>query len=69
MIYKVSYVIQGSNSGGAIVNQKHAPQVGEQIDLGDQKCEIVEVKDLLPPQGNFAYLHVTCKRLKEEAGP
>ncbi len=64
MIYKVSYVIQGGEYPGSIVNQKRPPQIGDKVDVGNQKCEVVEVQDLLPPQGNFAYLHVTCKPIE-----
>ena len=63
MIYKVSYVILGGNKTGAIINQEEAPEVGEFVELGDETYEVVEVTDLLPPQGDFAYLHVTCRPL------
>jgi hypothetical protein len=63
MIYKVSYVIIGMKHPGAILNQEHAPEVGQQVRLGNQTFEVVEVMDLLPPMGDFAYLHVTCRPL------
>jgi len=63
MIYKVSYVILGGKQTGAIINQEKAPEVGEFVKLGDETFEVVEVTDLLPPQGDFAYLHVTCRPL------
>ncbi len=66
MIYKVSYVISGTKQPGAIVNQEQAPTVGETIQLGNVQCKIVEIKDLIPPMGNFSYLHVTCKPLPED---
>jgi len=61
MIYKVSYVIPGHAHPGAIVNQTYMPYVGEKVRLGDVWCEIMETKDLLPPHGEFAYIHVTCR--------
>ncbi len=60
MNYKVSYVIRSSDHPGAIINQPQAPQLGEKVLLGDLWCEVVEIKDLLPPKADFAYLHVSC---------
>jgi hypothetical protein len=63
VIYKVSYAVIGKPHLGTMVDQDVAPQVGEQIPMGadDELCEILEVQDLMPPMGDFAYLHVTCK--------
>ncbi len=63
MIYKVSYAVIGKPHLGMMIDQDTAPQVGEQLSLGDddELCEVVEVQDLMPPMGDFAYLHVTCK--------
>lgn len=61
MIYKVSYVVTGGDFPGAIVNQDTPPQLGEVVELGKDEFEIIEVTDLIPPQGDFAYLHVTVK--------
>jgi hypothetical protein len=61
MIYKVSYVVIGADYPGAIVNQDSPPQLGEVVELGDEQFEIIEVTDLIPPQGDFAYLHVSLK--------
>lgn len=63
MIYKVSYVIPDHAHPGAIINQTTMPYVGEKVRLGDLWCEIVETKDLLPPHGDFAYIHVTCRAI------
>ncbi len=61
MIYKVSYVVLGQDHPGAIINQDTLPRVGEEVKLGRKLFEIVEVMDLIPPQGDFAYLHVTLR--------
>ena len=61
MIYKVSYVVVGGDYPGAIVNQDTPPQLGEVVELGEDEFEIIEVTDLIPPQGDFAYLHVSVK--------
>ncbi|HHS96341.1 MAG TPA: hypothetical protein ENK08_00340 [Chloroflexi bacterium] len=63
MIYKVSYVVVGGAHPGAILNQDAPPQVGEVVELGGMRFEVVEVADLIPPQGDFAYLHVTLRPL------
>jgi len=61
MIYKVSYVVVEGDYPGAIENRDTPPELGEQIELGGYTFEIVEVTDLIPPQGDFAYLHVSLK--------
>lgn len=60
MNYKVSYVVRKADHPGAIINQQRPPKLGEKVQLGHLWCKIVEVKDLLPPTDNFAYLHVSC---------
>jgi carbonic anhydrase/acetyltransferase-like protein (isoleucine patch superfamily) len=64
VIYKVSYVIVDNSHPGAIVNLDAAPRVGDRAELGDEAFEVVEVTDLIPPRGDFAYLHVTCRPLR-----
>jgi hypothetical protein len=61
MIYKVSYVVVGGSHPGAIVNQDAAPRLGEVVELGGKRFEVAEVTDLIPPRGDFAYLHVTLR--------
>ncbi len=67
MIYKVSYVVVDKPELGAIVNLDAPPRVGDRVQLGDEMCEVAEVVDLVPPRDNFAYLHVTCRLLEENA--
>jgi hypothetical protein len=66
MIYKVSYVVVGGQHRGMVINQEEAPQMGHRITLGEQECEIMEVQELVPPMGDFAYLHVTCRTVEDE---
>lgn len=66
MIYKVSYVVLGGRHPGAIVSQERAPRVGEVVSLGEERFEVVEVVDLIPPRGDFAYFHVTLRPLAQE---
>ena len=65
MIYKVSYFVAGRPDAGAIVNLNTPPYVGDRVQLGDELCEVTEVIDLLPPRGDFAYLHVTCRPVQK----
>jgi hypothetical protein len=67
MIYKVSFVIVGVDRPhtGEIVNMDTPPRVGDQVELGHKMFEILEVVDLIPPRGEFAYLHATCRPMQE----
>jgi hypothetical protein len=65
MIYKVSYVVIGKPHPGEIVNMDTPPRVGDQVVLGEETFEVTEVVDLIPPRGEFAYLHVTCRPMEE----
>ena len=67
MIYKVSYVVEGAAHPGAIVNDDRRPNVGERVELDGEPFEIVEVIDLLPPRGEFAYVHATCEPVEDAA--
>lgn len=66
MIYKVSFVVQGGTHSGGIQNLEERPQIGDRLTLGNQKFEIIEVLEIIPPRGNFAYLHATCKPVEGE---
>jgi hypothetical protein len=61
MIYKVSYVVVGGHHPGVIVNQDTPPRVGDVVVFGGERFRILEVTDLIPPRGDFAYLHVTAR--------
>jgi hypothetical protein len=61
MIYKVSYVVLGSKHPGTIRNESEYPTVGDIVQIGDDFFRILEVLVLLPPRGDFGYLHVTCE--------
>lgn len=66
MIYKVSYVVVGQPHPGEIINQDESPEVGDLVTLGGEEFEVVEIIDLAPPRGDFAYLHATCRPVQEE---
>ena len=54
---------------GAIVNLTTSPDVGDQVKLGNEMFQVTEVIDLIPPRGDFAYLHVTCQPVQEPTAP
>ena len=66
-LYKVSYVVPGDSAAGAIVTRRDEPQVGETVVLHGQRYRVVEIIELLPPQGMVHFLHVTLRLLSEDA--
>jgi hypothetical protein len=69
MIYKVSFVVPSESKGGehsgAIRTMEERPEEGDRVELGDKLYEIVEVLEIVPSRGEFGYLHVTCRPVKE----
>lgn len=65
MIYQVSYVVIGGGHPGTIKNQEERPEVGDHIEFSNQKFEIIEVLEIIPPRADFAYLHATCKPVEK----
>ena len=63
--YKVSYVVQGGEHPGAIMNVDEEPQVGDEIVFDGRVFEITEVMELMPPVGDFAFMHATCRYVRE----
>lgn len=59
MIYKVSYVVQSGEYPGSIKNEDTEPQVGDRVMVGPVECEIIEVLQIMPPRGEFTWLHAT----------
>ena len=65
MIYKVSFVVLDDAHPGGIQNLDYQPVVGEELTVGDVRFEILEVTELLPPFGDYSYLHATCRLLDD----
>jgi len=65
-VWKVSYVVKGSSQAGGIVNLDHSPETGEILKIGGDQLEVLEVLELIPPRGEFHYIHVTCKAIQPE---
>jgi hypothetical protein len=68
VVCKLSIVVPGSDFGGAIINTGDLPHVGDQITLGDVKVEVLEVTELLPPRGDFHFVHATCRLVPADGG-
>jgi hypothetical protein len=66
MTYKVSYVVIGGEHPGAIVNELKRPEVGDHVQIGKNIFEVVEIYEVMPPRGDFAFLHATVKSVKVE---
>ena len=59
MIYKVSYVVQSGEYPGSIKNEETEPKIGDRVMVGPIECEIIEVLQIMPPRGEFLFLHAT----------
>ena len=66
MVYKVSIVIPGTDHGGAILNLSEMPKVGDHLQVGDMEVEVLEIMDLMPPRGDFHFMHATCKKVEKK---
>lgn len=64
MIYKVSYVVQGGAYPGGIRNQTDAPEIGDHVQIGPMRFEVIEVFEIMPPREDFQFLHATVKPLE-----
>lgn len=64
-VYKVSVVISDSNHPGAILNLAHRPVKGETLTLAGTRFQVVEVIELVPPRGDFHFLHLTCRPVQK----
>jgi len=61
--FKVSYVVAGREHPGAIMSSDHMPRVGEHVTFDGRAFEITEVIELMPPAGEFGFMHATCRYL------
>jgi hypothetical protein len=63
-IYKISVVVRGRRDIGGIQNLEQEPKVGDILLLGNDRFEIQELVELMPPRGNFVYLHAMCRLIQ-----
>ena len=65
--YKVSYVVEGGVHPGAIINVDKMPAVDEEVSFDGCVFLITDVRELMPPMGDFGFLHVACRFLRDAA--
>ncbi len=58
--YKVSYVVEGGHHAGAIINVDEEPVV-----FDGKVFKVTEVTELMPPMGDFGFLHAACRYLRD----
>lgn len=63
--YKVSYVVEGGGHPGAIMNVEKEPKVGEEITFDGRLFVITDVEELMPPMGDFGFLHAACRYIRD----
>ena len=64
--FKLSIVVPGRRDIGGIQNFDEEPKIGDKIFLGDEEYKIMDVVELMPPRGNFVYLHAVCQPVQEK---
>ena len=62
--YKVSYVINSGEQPPTIINMNRPPQAGDRVQLGRDEVEVIEVRQSIPPRGEFCFLQATCKSVE-----
>ncbi len=60
-IYKLSIVVPGRRDIGGILNLEKEPKSGDTVLLGREEYKITDLVELMPPRGNFVYLHAICQ--------
>ena len=65
-IYKVSIVVPGRHDVGGIQNMDKEPKQGDIIVLGKEEYKIIQVSELMPPRGEFAFLHAACRPANDD---
>jgi len=69
IFYKVSFVVVGGQHPGAIMTVEKRPEVGDHIAFNGSVYTITEVMELMPPVGNFGFLHATCEHVQAVETP
>ena len=65
-IYKLSIVVPGRRDIGGILNLEKEPKSGDTVLLGREEYKIADLMELMPPRGNFVYLHAICQPVEEK---
>lgn len=62
--YQVSYVVLGGEHPGAIVTEQKRPAIGDHVAIGQYTFEVIEVLEVMPARGDFAFIHATVRPLQ-----
>jgi len=65
MIYKVSYIVNDGSKPGSIKNEQKRPDIGDVVRIGTGQFKVVDVYEIMPPRGDFLYLHATVEQILE----
>lgn len=65
MIFKVSYIVNDGSKPGSIKNERERPIIGDVVRIGADQFKIVDVYEIMPPRGEFLYLHATVEQVVE----
>jgi hypothetical protein len=65
IFYKISFVVVGGRYPGAIVTVDQRPEIGQEVRFNGNVFTVTEVMELMPPVGNFGFLHATCKYIRD----
>ncbi|MGB7340798.1 MAG: hypothetical protein WBC91_18010 [Phototrophicaceae bacterium] len=65
MIYKVSYIVNDGSLPGSIKNEQQRPSIGDIVRIGSERFTVIDVYEIMPPRGNFLYLHATVEQVVE----
>ena len=68
-IYKLSIVVPGRRDIGGILNLDKEPKSGDTILLGREAYKIADLVELMPPRGNFVFLHAICQPAEKSDPP
>lgn len=63
--YKVSYVVEGAKHPGALMNVEEKPEVGDEVAFDGHRFVITDVAELMPPMGDFGFLHASCRLIEK----
>ncbi|MDX1664773.1 MAG: hypothetical protein R3272_13360 [Candidatus Promineifilaceae bacterium] len=63
--YKVSCVVEDSSYTGSVLNCVQPPQVGDEVSFDGAVFVITELAELMPPTGDFGFLHATVRFVRE----
>ena len=65
--YKMRFVVPDSDIPSVIANTSRPHDVGDVLKLLDHEVEIVEVRQMMRPRGEFTFLEAVCRPVETSA--